>query len=255
MQKYSTLSTASVPAVLLAAGQGTRLRPLTDTIPKCLVPILGRPLLAFWIEQCLNAKMYPIIINLSYLSEKVEAFLDSYPLYLKYKKYFILAYEEELQGTGGTLLSQKHILEKGSFFVAHADNLSLFSIESFYSAHKHRPDECFITAMSFTTQNPQSCGVFELDSCNVVQAFHEKVANPPSCLANGAVYFMEPKVFDILNVSDSVKPDISLDLLPYCLGHIYTFHNTIYHRDIGTPESYTKAQQDMEKIFKPHIAE
>ncbi len=243
----------STPALLLAAGMGSRLRPLTYDTPKCLVPILGRPLLSLWIEQCLTAQMDPIIINMSYLAEKVEDFLFSSPLYLDNKEKFILLYEKELLGTGGTMLSVEHILRKGTFFVAHADNLSFFSMEKFYEVHKNRPECCILTAMSFISPTPQSCGIFELDNKNIVQAFHEKVLTPPSNLANGAIYFMEPQVIDILKQSDSIASDISLDLLPHCLGKMQIFPNTLYHRDIGTIESYTQAQKDMEKHFKKYF--
>ncbi len=242
-------SLPKIPALLLAGGLGSRLKPLTNDIPKCLVPILGRPLLDIWIETCLNFNMAPIIINLCYLSEKVEEYLQSSPLYLKNKEKFILLYEEELQGTGGTLLSQEYILDKNTFFVAHADNLSFFSMQDFYTIHKNRPENCIITAMTFTTNTPKTCGIFDLDSQNIAKGFYEKVENPPSNLANGAVYFMEAQVFDILKQSDKTKPDISLDLLPYCLGRIQTFHNDTYHRDIGNIESYNTAQNDMKKYF------
>ncbi len=234
-----------MPALLLAAGRGSRLRPITDEIPKCLVPIHGKPLLHLWIEKCLYANMNPIIINLSYLAERVEAFLFSSPLYQAHKEKFLLLYEAELQGTGGTLLSVESVLDKGTFFVAHADNLSFFSMDAFYSCHQNRPSQCFISAMSFLTQTPKSCGIFEIDTQNLVHAFHEKVSHPPSNLANGAVYFMEPPVIDMLKQSDKLKPDISLDLLPHCLGRMLAFPNYLYHRDIGTLESYRAAQADM----------
>ncbi len=237
-----------IPALLLAGGLGTRLKPLTNTIPKCLVPILGRPLLDIWIEQCLSFNMNPIIINLSYLSEKVEEYLFSSPLYLQNKEKFLLLYEKELKGTAGTLLSQEELLQDSSFFVAHADNLSFFSMTDFYNAHKNRPENTILTAMTFYTDNPESCGIFEANNLGIAEKFHEKVKNPPSNLANGAVYFMESDIFSILKehgkVDKKTQPDISLDLLPHCLGKIFLFHNNTYHKDIGTPENYTQAQND-----------
>ena len=59
-------------AILLAAGLGTRLRPITDKIPKCLVPINGKPLIDYWLEQLTKAGIEKFLINTHYLHEKVE---------------------------------------------------------------------------------------------------------------------------------------------------------------------------------------
>ena len=64
-------------ALLLAAGLGTRLRPLTDTMPKCLVPIKGRPLLSIWLERLTQAGIGPFLINTHYLANQVEVLLEA----------------------------------------------------------------------------------------------------------------------------------------------------------------------------------
>jgi len=245
---YIQKNEQAVPAVLLAAGMGSRLAPLTHTIPKCLVPIMGLPLLDFWIEMCVRANMSPIIINTAYLAQKVEEYVKT----STWKDMLILSHEKELLGTGGTLLAQKNVLKKGTFFVAHADNLSFFDMEKFYTAHKTRPKHCILTAMLFKTPTPQSCGIVQLDEHGVIQAFHEKTANPHGNLANGAVYFMEPETLDILENTKKNCPDISLDLLPHCIGRMNTFYNNEYHRDIGTLKSYAQAQEDMKARFPRH---
>lgn len=239
------LQKTHIPALLLAAGIGSRLAPLTNNIPKCLVPILGRPLLDFWLEKCVKAKMSPIIVNTSYLSKTVEKFIYN----SQYKDMVILSHEDKLLGTAGTILECEQYLKGDTFFVAHADNLSFFDMNDFHIAHINRPAKAIITAMLFRTPTPKSCGIVELDKRGIVTDFHEKVDNPPSDLANGAVYFMELEVFPILKKINTPYPDISLDLLPQCLGRIYTYLNEDYHRDIGTPESYGKAQNDMKIRF------
>ena len=84
------------------------------------------------------------------------------------------------------------------FFVVHADNLCFCDFKAFIQSHKNRPKETQITMMLFRTDNPSSCGIVEVDKNNIVQEFHEKVANPPSNLANGAVYICEPSLLDFL---------------------------------------------------------
>jgi mannose-1-phosphate guanylyltransferase len=80
-----------------------------------------------------------------------------------------------------------------------------------------------------------------LDERGVVKAFHEKVPNPPGNLANGAVYIIEPTIFSFLQSLNKEIIDFSTEVLPHYVGHIYTFHNSGYHRDIGTIASYKLA--------------
>ncbi len=227
-------------ALLLSAGMGTRLRPLTESIPKCLVPIKKKPLMEYWLDMLYKAQILPVMVNMHYLYRKVEAYILQSP----YKKNIITSYEENLLGTGGTLLKNKSFFDNHSVFMAHGDNLSFFDIKDFVRTHELRPSHCEITMMIFETDNPQSCGIVELDDKNIVCAFHEKVDNPPGNLANGAVYILEPSIFIFLESLGKENIDFSTEVLPHYIGRINTFHNGKYHRDIGTMESYLKAQDD-----------
>jgi mannose-1-phosphate guanylyltransferase len=224
---------------LLAAGLGSRLAPLTDSVPKCLVPILGKPLLGFWLDLLGEAGAAPIIVNTHHHADAVREFTASSP----WRDRILTTHEERLLGTGGTLLAHRERLAGGPFFVAHADNLSRFRVADFFSAHRFRPTGCLMTMMLFRTPTPESCGIVELDACGVVAAFHEKASNPPGNLANAAIYVMEPETLDIL--AGTGGADISLDLIPRCLGRINTWLNQDYHRDIGTPESYAAALREL----------
>lgn len=187
--------------------------------------------------------MEPIIVNAHHHATAVRNFLAKTP----WRDRVILVYEKELLGTGGTLLSLRERFGEGSFFVAHADNLSQFSVEGFVSAHRNRPDNSIITMMLFRTPTPETCGIVECDTLGRVIRFHEKVEDPPGNLANGAVYIMEPEIFSLLEEKGKERLDISLDLIPPCLGRIFTWTNEEYHRDIGTPESYRKALEEFPK--------
>jgi len=228
-------------ALLLAAGLGTRLRPITDTVPKCLVPINGKPLLEYWLENLGAIGINQFLINTSYLSEQVERFVNS----SKYKEKITLVKEDELLNTGGTILENKSFLGDEGFMLVHADNLSFCDFEKFIGSHNNRPKNCDITMMLFKSDDPSSCGIVELDQDNVVQKFYEKVKNPPSDLANGAVYICEPTIFDFLESLNKKHIDFSNDVLPFYMGKINTFLNDVYHRDIGTVENYAMAQIDM----------
>lgn len=234
-------------ALLLAAGEGRRLRPLTLRTPKCLVPVLGRPLLDYWLEL-LNRGPSPahVWINTSYLADQVEAFLKGRSS-LHSSLEITTVYEPELLGTAGTLVKVLSRLEKNAdLLLAHADNLSWFNLSMFLAAHRGRPEETEITMMTFKTDNPQSCGIVELDARGVVQAFHEKVSEPPSNLANGAVYLISPEGLSQIQALGCLI-DFSTEVIPAFLGRIYCWQNTIYHRDIGTPSSYNSAQQEFQE--------
>ena len=231
-------------ALLLAAGLGTRLRPITNTIPKCLVPINQKPLLSYWLDNLSEIGIKNFLINTHYFPKQVENFVEN----SSHKKNITLIYEEKLLNTAGTILDNEDFFNHEPFMLVHADNLSFCDFKAFLQAHKNRPKNTEMTMMLFKTDSPQSCGIVELDEDNVVQAFHEKVKNPPSNLANGAVYICEPTLFEFLKSLEKREIDFSLDVIPNYMGRINTFINHIYHRDIGTPESLQQAQKDILKL-------
>ena len=232
-------------ALLLAAGFGTRLYPITETIPKCLVPINGKPLLEYWLENLSIVGVKEFLINTSYLSKQVEDFVKN----SKYKDRITLVYEEELLNTGGTIVKNNDFFEDESFMLVHADNLSFCNFDEFITSHTLRPKNCELTMMLFNTDNPQSCGIVELDKLGRVIKFYEKVKNPPSSLANGAVYICEPTVIDFCKNFNKKDIDFSNDVLPNFMGKINTYLNDIYHRDIGNVESYAKAQIEIKEFI------
>jgi mannose-1-phosphate guanylyltransferase len=225
--------------MLLAAGYGSRLRPLTDTIPKCLVPIKSQPLLDIWLESLTQAEIGPFIINTHYLNEQVEA-------YIKYSKYYnqvTLVYEENLLGTAGTLITNLDFFQNRDCMLIHADNYSMADLNAFKKAHKNRPPECLMTMMTFRTQTPSTCGIVEIDKRGVVIGFHEKVANPPGNLANGAVYILSDKLLKKLAKDLSLSKDFSKDVLNQLLGKIYSHEIKDVFLDIGTPQAYKAANK------------
>ena len=227
-------------ALLLAAGLGIRLRPLTNYLPKCLVPIHGRPLLDYWLETLVNGGVSEILINTHYFAPLVRQYLSQ----STWLPYITVVHEEILLGTGGTILQNRDFFNDEAFLVAHADNLTIFDVRDFANQHAARPQETELTMMVFATPDPQSCGIVILDRQSIVQAFHEKVANPPGTLANAAVYMLEPSVVDMMATLGKEQIDLSTGVIPHLLGKMLTYHNTCYHRDIGTLSSWIKANQD-----------
>ena len=226
-------------ALLLAAGLGTRLRPLTDTTPKCLVPIKGQPLLDIWLERLTQAGIGPFLINTHYLVEQVETFVEA----SHYRSQIRLVNELELHGTAGTLIANLHFFKGEDGLLIHADNYCLADFKAFKQAHANRPSECLMTMMTFRTNDPSSCGIVELDERGVVMSFYEKITKPPGNLANGAVYILSAKLLSMLGADLHAVTDFSNEVLNRFVGQIYTYETKEAFLDVGTPETYAQANR------------
>ena len=118
-------------AFLLAGGLGTRLRPITYKIPKCLVSINGKPLLKWWIKLFEKHGINHVLINLHHLAEQVENFIRNYDTDIQFE----LFYEECLLGSAGTIRANKSFIDNTKFLIAYADNLTNFNITQFLEYH------------------------------------------------------------------------------------------------------------------------
>jgi len=181
-----------------------------------------------------------ILVNLHHHADLVSGFLAGNSLAAG----VTTTYESELLGTGGTLVQNRDFFGNAPILLAHGDNLTAFDVREFLEAHRTRPAGSEITMMTFTTPDPRSCGIVEITPDGMVTAFHEKVPDPPGNLANAAVYVLEPSVLDFIASLGKNTVDISTEVLPGYVGRMSTYHNAIYHRDIGTLESLLMAQFD-----------
>ena len=227
-------------ALLLAAGLGSRLRPLTLTVPKCLVPIRGRPLLDYWLESLFSGGIDRVLLNTHWLAETVRDYVAK----SRYRSRIDMAHERELLGTGGTIVANREWLGGGPFLVAHADNLTDLDFAGFIEAHQRRPLACHLTMLAFRTDTPEMCGIVEVGENAVVTAFHEKVAYPPGNLANAAVYVCEPTVSGFIASLGRPVVDFSTEVIPAFLNRIYVVETKAYLRDIGTYEALARAQNE-----------
>ena len=237
----------SMRAVLLAAGLGTRLRPLTDRLPKCLAPIKGRPLLGYWLRMLSAGGVKPTLINTHHHAPLVEYYIRNG----EWRHDIVIAHEPELLGTGGTVLANREFVGYGPVLIAHADNLTVFDIDTFIRSHALRPKGTSMTMMTFTTPAPSTCGIVTTDAQGVLTGFFEKVANPPGNHANAAVYILEGEVVEFMCGLGKHFMDISTEVLPHFVGKSSTWHNTTYHRDIGTLQSWRQAQLDFPEVDAP----
>ncbi len=234
-------------AILLAGGFGTRLKPLTNNLPKCLVPINGKPLLQIWLEQLASIGIKDILINTHYLSENINNFIEHSSFIDSVK----LVYEPELLGTAGTILKNQQFWLDDDVLVAHADNLCICDFNGFIETHNKRTRNILMTLMTFETENPKSCGIIDIDDKNIMIDFIEKPTLSKSNLANAAVYVLSNKILPVLKQYQTLCDyDFSKDVLPNLLNKVLTWPTPGYLRDIGTVESYKQACDDFYLLNK-----
>ena len=227
-------------AFLLAAGLGTRLRPLTDKTPKCMLPINGKPLIDIWLESLQRAGADEILVNLHWLPDVVRGHLQR-----RTSPAVRTVFEPILLGSAGTLMANRGWVEgEEKFLVCYADNLTDFDVASLVEFHVAK--KSVATLALFHTENPSACGIVEVDHSGRVVSFVEKPDNPTSDLANAGVYVLHPSALDVL--SGPPPKDIGYDLLPPLVGRAYAMPLNGYLRDIGTPESYDRAQREWRQM-------
>lgn len=230
-------------AYLLAAGYGTRLKPITDTIPKCMVPINGKPMLKWWLELFEKNNVTEVLINTHYLFEKVEEYINQYNKLNKIK--VTLVYEETLLGSGGTVKAQRDFVkDEENFYICYADMITNIDISKMMNLHKKNNQ--ILTMALFRTNNPKSCGIVNIDKNNIITEFVEKPTHPKSNLANAGMYVANKKIFDYFPDKDNF--DFGKDILPLLVGKMYGYEMNEYVLDVGTIENYNKAQIEWKEI-------
>lgn len=235
-------------AFLLAAGKGTRLKPYTDTLPKCLVPIQGKPLLEIWINLLERHGITDVLVNTHHQAEKVDAFVSS--AMPRAKVSITTVYEPTLLGSAGTVAAHRDFIDEGDdFIIAYADNLTNMNLSNMVGFHRRcKPRGAILTMGLFRAPNPSACGIAVLDADAKITSFTEKPPVPLSNLANGGIYVASPAVFDYLpdhrNDSTDAVLDFGYQVFPLLLGKMYGYEIKEYLRDIGTIDAYQAALEE-----------
>ena len=220
--------------LLLAGGLGTRLRPLTDEIPKCLVEIGGRPLLEWWLDALEELGADECFINTHYLAHLIEDYVSDRPN----NGWISLVHEPTLLGTAGTIRSLADKFRDDVLLVAHADNLVLGSLDGLVAGHLRRPPQCQMTMLTFRSSRKSEVGTVVVDENGVVVEFFEKDPEAPGNLANAAIFLVEHPI--ISEIGSAV--DFSKEVLPRLVGRLFSveFEGTLI--DIGTPTELDRAR-------------
>jgi mannose-1-phosphate guanylyltransferase len=223
-----------VKGLLLAAGLGTRLRPLTDSIPKCLVPIGGRPLLGWWLELLEREQVTDLRINLHHFPEQVEQFLSEYrgPISVE------TVWEPELLGSAGTIVANREFIEHGDpFFILYGDNLTNVRLRDLLEHNRRHP--AILTVGLFHAENPSACGIAELENGRegLISRFVEKPSHPKSDLASAGMFVARPELLRELHPDATPPYDFGGRVMPSLEGRMNGIVLDGYIRDIGTHRS------------------
>jgi mannose-1-phosphate guanylyltransferase len=223
-------------ALLLAAGVGTRLRPITETVPKCLVEIAGRPLLDYWFAALGRAGIRDVLINTHHLAGAVRAFIAHRNL-----QGFRVAefHEERLRGSAGTIAANRAWADDADdVAIVYSDNFSDVDLGGLLAVH--RACGFPMTMLLFRAPEPRACGIAELDGNGRVVAFDEKPAAPRSDMANAGVYVVTAAAWR--EIADMHAFDLGYDVLPRFVGRMQGHLHLGYHRDIGDPAALEAAR-------------
>ena len=231
-------------AFLLSAGLGTRLRPLTNNMPKCLLPVGGKPLLEIWLELLSRHGIDDVLVNTHWRREKVERFL--FADYAEKKKRWPrvrLFYEKDLLGSAGTMLANKEWVADGQpFFILYGDNLTNVDLGKMYEFHLGHGLP--FTLGVFRADEPERCGIAEVDEDGIVTGFVEKPERPRSDLAAAGIYVADQRIFEFFpeGAEGMRSLDLGFHVIPRLVGHMKAYFIEDFLIDIGTVESYERAQ-------------
>lgn len=227
-------------AFLLAAGLGSRLRPITDTIPKCLVEVGNHPMLDWWAKLLKESGVTEILVNTHYLHEQVHRYIECFNQRNEGIS-FTEFYEEELLGSGGTVReNQAFIGQEEDFLICYADNLCDVKLRELIAFHQRK--KSILTMALFRTNHPAQCGIAELDGDGKILEFEEKPKYPKSNLANAGIYVANRRIFEYF--PKEVFVDFGKDVLPELIGQMYGWETKDYLIDIGTMDNYERAKKE-----------
>ncbi len=233
-------------AMVFAAGYGQRLRPMTDTLPKALIPLWGRPMIEYPLRLLGRSGITEIIINLHHLGSKIEAALgdgNGLGLQIRYMK------EETLLDTGGGLFRARELFRDGTFLVINSDVLIDLPLRELVATHQQ--NQATATLVLRADENAEQFGIIETSSDGRIHRFLGQAApgpipNPLDRLMFTGVQILEPTVFDFM---EEERPfSLTRVTYPKMLLHgepLYGLNFKGYWQDLGTPERLKEAEEKL----------
>ena len=233
----------SKKAMVLAAGLGTRLRPLTDLISKPMAPIVNRPVMEHIIKLLAEHGFKDIVCNLHYFPDEIKNHFGDGS---KWGVNIVYSFEEELLGTAGGVKKVEDFFQEQTFLVISGDALTDINLSNAYDFHKEKKGRAtlVLTEVEDTTQ----FGVVILDNEKRIKGFQEKPLSGEarSNLANSGIYFFEPDIFKYMpprgqfyDFGKNLFPDLLEKDIPY-----YGYKHSSYWNDVGSLDEYQQGNFD-----------
>lgn len=230
-------------AVVMAGGEGTRLRPLTSNRPKPLVPVLNKPIAQHIIEHLKRAGITDIVVTLYYLAEEIQNYFgDGSDLGVN----LIYSIEDTPLGTAGSVKKAEKYLEDDTFIIVSGDALTDLNIEKAVAFHRDHKAEASLVLQH--AENPLEFGVVMTGENGKIVRFLEKPSwgEVFSDTVNTGMYLLEPSVFALMDHNKNY--DWSQDIFPRMLVEerpLFGYIMEEYWTDVGSLEQYRQAQYDM----------
>ena len=239
-----TSSSRITKAMILAAGEGTRLRPLTLETPKVLLPLAGVPLIYYTFTWLRNHGIGEVCINLHHLGNRIKESLgDGSRLGVEIR----YSDEDVLLGTAGGVKKVEDFFD-GTFVVVYGDVLTNFDLSSMMKLHWDK--QALATLAVTETFNPSEVGVIKMGKDGRILSFREKPrkGTKPGNVASGGIYVLEKDVLD--SIPSQGFCDFAYDVFPKLIRanlpvYGYVLGQEDYLIDIGTVDKYLKADEDV----------
>lgn len=245
------MATHQVDAVVLVGGKGTRLRPLTLSAPKPMLPTAGLPFLTHLLSRIAAAGIAHVILGTSYKPAVFEAeFGDGSALGLQIE----YVTEEHPLGTGGGIANVAGKLRNDTAMVFNGDVLSGADLAQLLDFH--RSNRADVTLQLVRVGDPRAFGCVPTDEEDRVVAFLEKTEDPPTDQINAGCYVFERNVID--RIPQGREVSVEREVFPALLADgdckIYGYVDASYWRDMGTPEDFVRGSADLVRGIAPSPA-
>lgn len=216
-------------AVIMAGGKGTRLKPLTDNIPKPMVKIIDKPVMEHIINLLREHNITDIAVTLGHLSQSIIDYFGDGERFGVNLTYFI---EKTPLGTAGSVKGTQNFVGE-DFIVISGDSFT--NIDLTKAIRYHFAKDSILTVISQPHPRPQGLGVLEIDYDNKIIEFIEKPTDMKPSLINTGIYIINKKILSL--IPDGAY-DFGKQLLPRLTGKIFAYITYDYWSDIGTLSSY-----------------
>jgi len=225
-------------AIILAGGEGTRLRPMTYNIPKSLVPMQGKTLTELVLDILKKYEVKDIVLSVGYLAEKMQEYFKDGRKFGVNVSYCV---EKEPMGTAGPLILLPKYKE--TFLMMNGDNLFNLDFEKFYQTHKKNNAVASIALTE--VEDTSQYGVVKIEKQKITGFVEKpKPEEAPSCFISSGYYIIEPEVFDL--IKDKEFAMLEKDVFPQLAqqGKLFGYYDSGQWFDTGTYESYQRANKE-----------